>query len=249
MAVKYLLANWKMHTTVDQALTLVQAIQEGLRERAAGGQQLPSVIVCPPFVSLVPLHAVVDKRLVRLGAQNCHWEKEGPHTGEISPVMLTGLAQYVLIGHSERRATSESDEQIARKVAAAAAAGLTPILFVGEDEPGAGARAQTEHRLRQGISRIDLGQQAVLVVYEPAWAIGADRAADAEYVQEMVAGLKDLLHRLGARDPEVIYGGTVNKENIEQFARLDVLDGVGATRASLDVPGFLAMIDRVAGSG
>lgn len=246
---KYLLANWKMHTTVDQAVALVQAIQQGLQERASRGQQLPSVIVCPPFVSLVPLRAVVDERLVRLGAQNCHWEKEGPHTGEISPVMLTGLVQYVLVGHSERRAASESDEQIARKVTAVAEAGLTPILFVGEDEPGAGARLQTEYRLRQGISRIDPGHQAVLVVYEPAWAVGADRAADAGYVHEMVAGLKDLLRRLGASDPEVIYGGTVKKENIEQFALLDVLDGVGATRASLDIQGFLAMIDRVTSYG
>jgi triosephosphate isomerase (TIM) len=246
---KYLLANWKMHTTVDQALALVQAIQRGLRERAARGQQLPSVILCPPFVSLAPLQAVVDQRLVRLGAQNCHWEKEGPHTGEISPVMLTGLAQYVLVGHSERRAACESDEQIARKVAAAAEAGLTPILFVGEDEPGAGARSQTEHRLRQGISRIDLGQQPLLVVYEPVWAIGVDRAADAQYVREIVTALKDLLRRLGAIDPEILYGGTVNKENIEQFATLQVLDGVGATRASLNAHGFLTMIDRVASSG
>ncbi len=246
---KYLLANWKMHTTVEQAVALVQKIQEGLRERAGQGQQLPSVILCPPFVSLVPLRAVVDERLVRLGAQNCHWEKDGPYTGEISPVMLIGLAQYVLVGHSERRAAGESDEQIGRKVAAAADAGLTPILFVGEDEPGDGAHWQTEHRLRQAISRIDLGRQVVLVVYEPAWAIGADRAADAEYVREMVTGLKDLLRRLGASDPEVIYGGTVKKENIEQFARLDVLDGVGATRASLDAQGFLAMIDQMTGSG
>ena len=245
---KYLLTNWKMHTTVEQGLALVQAIQEGLRDRAAGGQQLPSVIICPPFVSLVSLQAIVDERLVRLGAQNCHWEKEGPYTGEISPVMLTGLAQYVLVGHSERRAASESDEHIARKAAAIAEAGLTPILFVGEDEPGSGARSQTEYRLRRGISRIDLGQQAVLVVYEPAWAIGADRAANAEYVQEMVVGLKDVLRRLGARAPEVLYGGTVKKENIEQFARLDVLDGVGATRASLNAEGFLAMVDRMASS-
>jgi triosephosphate isomerase len=247
--VNYLLANWKMHTTVEQAVDLVQAIQQGLRERVSRGQQLPSVIVCPPFVSLVPLRAVVDERLVRLGAQNCHWAREGPHTGEISPVMLTGLAQYVLIGHSERRAAGESDEQIARKVAAAAEAGLTPILFVGEDEPGTGARSQTEHRLRHGLSRIDIVQHAVLLVYEPAWAVGADRAADAGYVSEMVAGLKDLLRRLGASDAKILYGGTVNKENIEQFAALDVLDGVGATRASLDAQGFLTMIDQMARSG
>lgn len=249
MPVKYLLANWKMHTTIDEAVGLVQAIQQGLRERAARGQQLPRVIICPPFVSLVPLSAVVDERLVHLGAQNCHWASEGPHTGEISAVMLIGLAQYVLVGHSERRAAGESDEQIARKVAAVAEAGLTPILFVGEDEPGARAGSLTEHRLRHGISRIDLRQQAVLVVYEPAWAIGADRAAGVEYVREMVTGLKNVLRRLGSSDPEVIYGGTVKQENIDQFARLDVLDGVGATRASLDAPGFLTMIDRMAGSG
>jgi triosephosphate isomerase (TIM) len=244
--VKYLLANWKMHTTVEQAVALVQAIQQGLRERVSRGQQLPSVIVCPPFVSLVPLRAVVDDRLVGLGAQNCHWEMEGPHTGEISPMMLTGLAQYVLVGHSERRAAGESDKQIARKVAAAAEAGLVPILFVGEDQPGAGARWQTEHRLRRGLSRIDVGHHAVLVVYEPAWAVGAEVAADAEYVGDMVAHLKDLLRQLGADDPKILYGGTVRKENIEQFAALDVLDGVGATRASLDAQGFLAMIDRIA---
>jgi triosephosphate isomerase (TIM) len=245
---KYLLANWKMHTTVDQAVALVQAMQRGLRERTSGGQRLPIVIVCPPFVSLVPLRAVVDDQLVRLGAQNCHWDKEGAHTGEISPVMLTGLAQYVLVGHSERRAAGESDEQIAWKVAAAADAGLTPILFVGEDQPGAGARSQTVHRLKYGISSIDLSDQDVLVVYEPAWAIGVDRAADAEYVQEMVADLKDLLRQLGASDPKILYGGTVKKDNIEQFAAIDVLDGVGATRASLDADGLLAMIDLMTSS-
>jgi triosephosphate isomerase len=241
----YLLANWKMHTTVDQALILVNAIQGGLRTRSARGWRLPTVIVCPPFVSLAPLRAVVDQRLVRLGAQNCHWAREGPYTGEISPTMLTGLAQYVLIGHSERRAAGESDEQIARKVAAAAQAGLTPILFVGEDEAGAGAWAQTEHRLASGISRLELRRHHLLVVYEPAWAIGADRAARPGYVRQMVTQLKDLLRQLGASQPEVLYGGTVTKENIEQFIRLDVLDGVGATRASLDAPGFLAMVDQM----
>jgi triosephosphate isomerase len=121
-------------------------------------------------------------------------------------------------------------------------------LFVGEDQPGAGARSQTVHRLRYGISSIDLSDQDVLVVYEPAWAIGVDRAADAEYVQEMVADLKDLLRQLGASDPKILYGGTVKKDNIEQFAAIDVLDGVGATRASLDADGLLAMIDLMTSS-
>lgn len=247
---RYLLANWKMYTTVDQALALTQAIQQGLRERAdrgpGQGQRLPTVILCPPFVALAPMRAMVDAQVVCLGAQNCHWAKEGPYTGEISPAMLTGLVRYVLVGHSERRALGESDQDIARKVAAAAEAGLIPILLVGEDEPGTDdARRQTEHRLRQGLSSIDLGRQAVLVVYEPAWAIGVDQAAAAEHVGEMATDLKAVLRGLGATNPEIIYGGSVNKENIEQFARVDVLDGVGAGRAALDAQGFLTMVDRM----
>ena len=88
---KYILANWKMYPTVDEALALLSDIQDGLLERARSGVTLPRVIVCPPFVSLAPLRAVADERVVRLGAQNCHWEPDGPHTGEVSPTMLRGL--------------------------------------------------------------------------------------------------------------------------------------------------------------
>ncbi|MBW3546798.1 MAG: triose-phosphate isomerase [Actinobacteria bacterium] len=242
---RYVLANWKMYPTVDEALTLLRAIQEGLRRRQQSDRHLPLVIVCSPFVSLVPLRAEADERLVRLGAQNCHWEAEGPHTGEISPPMLRGLVDYVMVGHSERRAAGETDDQVADKVAAVAGAGLVPILFVGEDEQGDHALAQTERRLRHGVRGVDLARRPVLVVYEPTWAIGAERPADAAYVGGMVEHLKAELRRLGSSRPEVLYGGTVADENVGQFARLDVLDGVGATRGSLDAERFLAMIDRV----
>lgn len=242
---KYLLANWKMYPTVGEALALLGTVQEGLKDRARRGGALPLPIVCPPCVSLVPMRALVDQQLVRLGAQNCHWEQEGPYTGEVSPRMLNGLVEYVLVGHSERRAAGETDEQISKKVSAVTEAGLTPILFVGEDEPDDEARSQTEHRLRLGLSRADLENHPALVVYEPAWAIGAEHPADAEYVGGMVEHLKGWLRELGVTDPEVIYGGTVNDENIEQFAELDLLDGVGATRGSLDAEEFLAMVDRL----
>ena len=241
---RYVLANWKMYPTVDEALALLRAIQEGLRRRQSD-RNLPLVIVCSPFVSLVPLRAEADERLVRLGAQNCHWEAKGPHTGEISPLMLRGLVDYVMVGHSERRAAGETDDQVADKVAAVAGADLVPILFVGEEEQGDDALAQSERRLRQGVRGVDLAHQPVLVVYEPAWAIGAQRPADAAYVGGMVEYLKAELRRLGSSRPEVLYGGTVADENVGQFARLDVLDGVGATRGSLDADRFLAMIDRV----
>ena len=242
---KYILANWKMHPTVDEAVALLTDIQAGLLDRVRAGAILPGVIVCPPFVSLVPLRALADDGVVRLGAQNCHWEQEGPYTGEISPRMLRGLVDYVMVGHSERRTRGETEEQIAGKVAAVADAGLVPILFVGEDTRDDDPIQQTEHRLRRGLSRVDVASRRTLVVYEPSWAIGAEEAAPAEHVGAVVDHVKTVLRDLGTRTPTVIYGGTVAEQNIDELARLEVLDGVGATRASLEARTFFSIVDRL----
>lgn len=241
---RYVLSNWKMFPTTEQGLVLVETIQAGLRERARAGAMLPRVIICPPFVSLAPLRAAVDHELLRLGAQTCHWFEHGPCTGEISPEMLRGLVEYVLVGHSERRARGETDEQVARKVAAVARSGLVPILFVGEEAPGGDAMAQIELRLRLGLSRVDPRSQALLVVYEPWWAVGADEAAPAEDVGRAVGHLKATLAEMGMAKPEVLYGGTVAEENIDALADIEALDGVGATRAGLQPERFLRIIDR-----
>ncbi len=243
---KYVLANWKMYLAGDQAAELLQAVQAGLAERFAGGGEQPTVIVCPPFTSLVPLRALADPRLVQLGAQNCHWEAEGAYTGEVSPRMLVGLVDYVMIGHTERRAAGESDDQIARKVAATAEAGLVPILFVGEDNQTPSATDEARRRLERGLAEVDLERHHVLVVYEPVWAIGADRPADSLHVGGVVEQLKHRLGELGVRRPEVIYGGTVNVDNVERFAGIDVLDGVGTTRGGLEASELLRIVERVA---
>jgi triosephosphate isomerase len=234
-----------MYPTLHEARALFGAVQAGLQERVRSGATLPRVIVCPPFVSLAPLQAVADDEVVRLAAQNCHWEHEGPYTGEISPKMLRGLVEYVLIGHSERRAAGESDEQIARKVAAATENGLVPILFVGEDDRGDDAVRRTEERLRHGFSRIDVGTRGVLVVYEPSWAIGVERAAPAGHLRRVVEHLKGVLGGLGASEPEILYGGSIAPDSIDELAQLDMLDGMGATRASLQADAFLDIVDRV----
>jgi triosephosphate isomerase len=244
--VRYFLANWKMHTTVDEAVTYMEAAQQALRDRNRRDGAMPLPIMCPPFVSLVPLRDLVDKELARLGAQNCHWETEGPYTGEISAKMLQGVVDYVMVGHSERRAAGETDDQIAKKVRAVVDAGMTPILFVGEEEPEDAATDHVEQQLTRGLSLVDPGKQDVLLVYEPVWAVGADEAADVDHVAREVGRLKRLLRSVGTTQPEVVYGGTVNDENIETFAAVEVLDGVGATRASLDVDRFMDMLDRLA---
>ena len=243
---KYVLSSWKMYPTVDQAQASFEAIQAGLHERADRGTVLPRVILCPSFLSLVPFAARVDRRLLALGAQNCHWEAEGPYTGEISPRMLRGLVDYVLVGHSERREAGETDEQVARKVAAVAEHGLTPILLVGEDDPGEDAILRSEEQLRHGLSGVDVGRQPVLVVYEPTWAIGTEETASTSHVSRSVTHLKGVLAGMGAAEPTILYGGSVNDDNVDALARLDVLDGVGAGRASLDAAQFLRLIDQVA---
>ena len=235
-----------MYPATAAATALFAHVQDRLREEERGPLPLPTVIVCPPAVSLPAIHALADPRLMRLGAQNCHWEPSGPYTGEISPVMLAGLVDFVMVGHSERRRMGETDEQIARKVAAVAAAGMTPILFVGEDEPTSAAAEATEQRLDRGLADLDVARRPVLVVYEPTWAIGADEPAAVEHVAAVVARLKVRLAERGARARTVIYGGTVNADNVAQFAAIDVLDGVGATRATLDVEQFVTIVRRVA---
>jgi triosephosphate isomerase len=233
--VDYVLSNWKMYPTVDEARALLAAVQARLLARR---HRAPRVIVCPPVVALAPLREVVDASVVRLGAQHCHWEEEGPHTGEISARMLRGLADYVMVGHRDRRAGGQTDDQVARTLEAVVRNGLVPILFVGGDE--------TEQRLRSGLSRIDPAGHEVLVVYEPEWAIGADQAAPADHVRRAVERLKGVLGELGAGEPKVLYGGTVNDGNLDELLRIEALDGVGATRAGLDPEAFLRIVDRVA---
>lgn len=242
---KYVLSSWKMYPTVVEARASFEAIQAGLQERARRGTVLPRVILCPPFLSLVPLADLVDSRVLALGAQTCHWEADGPYTGEISPRMLQGLVDYVLVGHSERRAAGETDEQVAWKVAAVTGHGMTPILLVGEDDPGEDAILTSEQRLRQALSGVDVSRSPVLVVYEPTWAIGTDETASASHVERSVTHLKAVLADIGAREPQLLYGGSVNDDNVEALARLEVLDGVGAGRASLDADQFLRLIDQV----
>ena len=147
-----------MYPTVEQAQASFEAIQRGLQERANRGAVLPRVILCPPFLSLVPFAALVDHRVLSLGAQNCHWKAEGPYTGEISPRMLQGLVDYVLVGHNERREAGETDEQIGWKVGAVAEHGLTPILLVGEDDPGEDAILASEQQLRRGLAEVDVSR-------------------------------------------------------------------------------------------
>jgi triosephosphate isomerase len=241
----YIAANWKMHKTVAEAAAFVDA----LLPRIAATQH--DVVICPPFTALT---AVVERRYgtaVKVAAQNMHEEDAGAFTGEVSAPMLVELdVEAVVLGHSERRQCfGETDEALARKVPAALAAGLEPILCVGESEEARDA-GQTEGVLERqlqadlaAVGGIDLAR--VVVAYEPIWAIGTGRTASAEQAQEACAYIRDVLRERGgeADAVRVLYGGSVKPANAADLLALPDVDGALVGGASLDPDDFAAIVE------
>ena len=186
MRIPLVAANWKLNKTVPQAYKLVSELLPGLRI-IQGVEKL----LCPPFTALMAVSRLIKDVDIRLGAQNMYWEEKGAYTGEISPPMLAEFCQYVILGHSERRAYfSETDENINRKVRAALAHQLIPILCVGETlaENESGRAAEVVSRqVKEDLSGIDVTAAArIVIAYEPVWAIGTGRAATAAGVNALI---------------------------------------------------------------
>ncbi len=241
----YIAANWKMHKTAAEAAEFVDA----LLPRIAATQS--DVVICAPFTALTP---VVERRYgtaVKVAAQNMHEEDSGAFTGEVSAPMLVELdVEAVVLGHSERRQYfNETDEALARKVAAALAADLEPILCVGESEEArdAGETEEVlERQLQVDLSGIEPGQiENVVVAYEPIWAIGTGRTATAEQAQEACAFIRDVLRaRGGAADKvRILYGGSVKPGNAAELLSLPDVDGALVGGASLDAEDFAAIVE------
>ena len=241
---RVLAGNWKMNLTVAEARTLYAAI--------ADVRQLhPNVttIVFPPFTALAPLSQERARSGPGLGAQNCSAEPRGAFTGEVSAEQVRDAgAEYVLVGHSERRRLfCENDLTVRAKAGAAWRAGLTPVLCVGE------TLAERERRETQDILARQLaralegapGRASLLVAYEPVWAIGTGVVATPEQVAEahgwVLAELRKL-GRLGSQiSTPVLYGGSVDPKNAGPLAELPEVDGFLVGGASLNAPGFLAI--------
>ncbi len=238
--------NWKMHKTEEQAEEYVQALLP--RVSTLDGVE---VAICVPFTDL---RAMVDSARgsrVEVYAQNMHHEPEGPYTGEISAPMLSELdVAGVVLGHSERRTLfGETDKALAAKVPAALAAGLAPILCVGETEEERDA-GETERKLRHQV-REDLGGVAeerladVVIAYEPVWAIGTGRVASAEQAQEAIAFVRALVADRSAEAAarvRILYGGSVKPENAAELLALPDVDGALVGGASLDAASFAAIV-------
>jgi triosephosphate isomerase len=238
--------NWKMYKTQEQAEEYVQALLP--RVSALDGVD---IAICVPFTDLQPMVDSTRGSPVEVFAQNMHHDPEGPFTGEVSPPMLVELdVRGVVLGHSERRTFfGETDRALALKVPAALAAGLVPILCVGETEEERDAD-ETDRKLRQQINE-DLAGVAdeqlatVVVAYEPIWAIGTGRVATPEQAQEAIAFIRALV--AGRDQPaseamRVLYGGSVKPENAPELLALEDIDGALVGGASLQAESFAQIV-------
>ena len=236
--------NWKMNTTVDEARALAASLASNLN--TAPGVE---VLLCPPFISLTTVAEAISGSTLKLGAQNLHPDPRGAFTGEISPTMLSGLCDYVIIGHSERRTLfGEDDAFVNSKVHAALAHGLTPIMCVGEslDQHESGTTDDVLTRqVTQGLHEVPVDANFV-VAYEPIWAIGTGRAASASDAEQAIALIRRTISdRLGtpaAQRTRILYGGSVKSSNITDFISSPEIDGALVGGASLDPDDFSGIV-------
>ena len=251
MRTKFVAGNWKMNKTVAEARELVSIM----------GKELKNVsnvekVLCPPFMSLVAVANLIGGTDLGLGAQNMHWEEKGAYTGETSPGMIKEFCQYVILGHSERRAYfGETDETVNKKLLAAQKHGLTPIVCVGETlaENEAGRTAEVVRRQTlEGLKGVDAASAAKIgVAYEPVWAIGTGRASSAENAEAVHrdvvrASLKDLFGAETAEAIRILYGGSVTAANAAEFFAQPDIDGALVGGASLKSDEFIAIAKAAA---
>ncbi len=244
--------NWKMNPTSRSAAVELAAACAAIADR----ERDAITIVCPPTIYLPDVAAAVGHTRLRVGAQTMAADERGAFTGETSPLMLEGLAEFVIIGHSERRRyDGETDESVARKVASAIAHGLRPIAAIGErlEERHAGhTHAVCDRQLRAAISRVDgLAGAGLVIAYEPVWAIGTGEAASPDDAQAVAAQIRSVLTELdpeAAEDVPILYGGSVTDDNALDFFNCLDVDGALVGGASLDPAGFGRIVAAAAAS-
>ncbi len=239
--------NWKMYKTVGEAVDLVKALLGGLQ---VGKDR--EVVVCPPFTALYAVRPLLVGTGVALGAQNVYYEREGAYTGEVAPGMLVDVGcSYVIIGHSERRQYfGETDADVNRKLHAARAAGLRPIVCVGESKPqrDAGeAEPIVTGQVRAALEGVSAEQMAdVVIAYEPIWAIGTGDTATPADAQAMHLAIRHTLAELYgdavAQTVRIQYGGSVKPDNIDDLMAQPDIDGALVGGASLKAESFLRIV-------
>jgi len=249
MRIPFIAGNWKMFKTVQEAVFFMKELRTLVKD-AAGVE----IVVAPPFTAVHAVAEAARNTNIGVSAQDLYWEREGAFTGEISPLMIKEAgAEYVIVGHSERRRLfGESDAIVNRKTIAAIAAELTPIVCVGEtleERERDETLAVLDRQITDGLDRLTAAQLSELVVaYEPVWAIGTGRTATAAQAGEAHAHIRKRLRQWFGADAadacHVIYGGSVKPDNIAELVAEKDVDGALVGGASLDVRSFAEIVAR-----
>jgi triosephosphate isomerase len=246
MRVPVIAGNWKMNTTIREATALVSEMRPLLDQIENADK-----VICPPFISLAAVKELIRGSSVKLGAQNLYFEEEGAYTGEISPLMLANLCEFVIIGHSERRQYfNETGEMVNKKILAALRAGLKPILCIGErleeNETGRTEEIVTE-QLRSSLAGVDY-PGSLIIAYEPVWAIGTGKAATGQQANETIGFIRGKIAKLYsdeiAQDMRLLYGGSVTADNIAEFVQQPEIDGALVGGASLKATEFVSIVKQ-----
>ena len=240
--------NWKMNTTLAEASVLVREMKEGL-ERITGVEK----VLCPPFISLSLVKEHLQGSSIKVGAQNMHFEQHGAYTGEISPLMLCGICEYVILGHSERRQYfDESNDIVNRKIKAALDAGLTPILCVGErleEKESERTEEVITSQVRESLQGVE-SLNRMIIAYEPIWAIGTGKAASGEGANATITIIRntvaELYSKRSAQETRILYGGSVTAANIAEFFGQPEIDGALVGGASLKAEEFVSIVAQTA---
>jgi triosephosphate isomerase len=247
MRIPFIAGNWKMFKTVQEAVLFVKELKSAVKD--VNGVE---IVVSPPFTAIHAVAEAARNSNIGVAAQDLYWEKEGAFTGEVSPAMVKEAgAEYVIVGHSERRRLfGETDAIVNRKVVAAIGADLTPIMCVGEtlEEREAGDTFNVlDRQVKDGLDRLPGEQVGDLVIaYEPVWAIGTGRTATAAQAGEAHGHIRKRLRQWFGADAadrcHVIYGGSVKPDNIRELSAEPDVDGALVGGASLEVRGFAAIV-------
>jgi triosephosphate isomerase len=247
MRIPFLAANWKMHKTVHEAVVFVKEFRSLVKDLAD-----VEIVVAPPFTAVHAVAEAARNSNVGVAAQNVHWERQGAFTGEVSADMVREAgAEYVIIGHSERRRLfGETDETVNRRLQAALAAKLTPIVCIGEtleEREASQTMDVLDRQIKVGLDSMTGEHVASLVIaYEPVWAIGTGRNATPEQAGEAHAHIRQRLRQWFGGDAadhcHVIYGGSVKPDNIAELVALPDVDGALVGGASLKAEDFLAIV-------
>ena len=248
MRIPIIAGNWKMNTTVSEAADLAAAMKKKLNRISR-----VETVFCPPFVSLTTVKEVIKGTSIKLGAQNLYFEKSGAYTGEVSPTMLQGLCDYVIIGHSERRALfGETDQSVNMKIKAAIKAGIAPIICVGEslEQYEAGETIEVVvKQIKAAFEGMDSPHNSV-IAYEPIWAIGTGKAARGDQANAVSKVIRSTIAQLygdqTAIDVRIQYGGSVTGGNVVEFLGQLEIDGALVGGASLKSEEFLTIVEKTA---